>query len=406
MTELDTATRGHHPDSPSSLQSSAACPHFLNRNTDSEASKAGTLQHKAAETRDLSILEEPEHIEAVKRAIAMEDKWIALMWSAGAISVEVVREKYLAVCRNQIVVDGQGHQWHGITGGYPDTLIVATFEGGAQLLIVLDWKFGQMLVTPTKDNLQGKSYALAALQEWEKANEVMVIFYHPHIEFDTPKEEYQHTFARGDMAAMELDIRTTIARKHRAKLDGWTSEVAPPQPCTNLCLWCRHLETAECPAVMKLAVQVYDKHQQLTVPTEVRPAYLSDPVSAKKVFQMSKVLEEMAKAVRRRVTDMVITEDFKIEGLSVVTKSDREIVSLPAIRDAALEHGVTLEQFEACLSLPITVLEKAVKATAPKGKGAAKLREFQAALEDSGAVRKGKPYSYLKETKEDDAIDV
>lgn len=404
MNELDTATRGHHPDSPSGLQSSAACPHFTNRNTDSEASKAGTLQHKAAETRDLTILEEPEHFEAVKRALAIEDFWINAMKGHGA-TVEIVREKYLAVCPDHKIVDEQGRQWSGITGGYPDTLIVATFPKGDQLIVVLDWKFGKMLVTPTKENLQGKSYALAALQEWPKAVEAMVVFFHPHIEVDQQLPEYTHTFTREDMPQMEQDIRLTVARKRRAKAEGWTSEIEPV-PCTNLCIWCQHLNDATCPKMLQLAAVTYDKHQQLAVPTEVRPSYLSDPAAAKQMFQLSKVLEELSKNVRRRLTDMVITEGFEMEGMRVVTKADREVASIAAVRDVAFQHGLTVEQFEQCLNLPITTLEKAIKASAPKGKGAAKLREFQADLEDCGAVKKGRPYSYLAEVKEVPAIDV
>lgn len=402
---LDTATRGHHPDSPSSLQSSMACPHFKNRNTNSAASIAGTLQHKASETRDLSILEEPEHIEAVQRTIDLEDLWIEKMKAAGAVSVEVVREKYLAVCPEHTVVDEAGQTWKGITGGFPDTLIVATFEDGTQLINVLDWKFGQMLVTPTKDNLQGISYGLAALQEWPKAAEVLVQFYHPHIEFDEHRSEYTHTFARADMDEMELSIRIAVARKHRAKREGWNGDIKPT-PCTNLCVWCDHMDKAECPAVLTLAVQTHDKHERLAVPSEVRPSYLSDPIAAKEVFKMTKVLEAFSKAARRRITDMVITEGLQLPGFTVVTKADRTIKSLSAVRDTALEMGVTQEEFEECLSLPITTLEDLIKSKAPKGKGAAAIRAFKSALEDCGAMETGKPYSYLKESKEDEAIDV
>jgi hypothetical protein len=408
-----TTDRGHHPDSPSGLQSSDACPFFENRQGgDSSASEAGTLQHAASETRDLSILDDPEQVEAVTRTIDMEDKWLADLKKMGAITVEVVREKYMAVCpEHEVVVEddvGAATVWKGITGGYPDTLIVATFEGGSQLLVILDWKFGKMLVTATALNLQGKSYGLAGLQEYEKANEVLVIFYHPYIERDEPLEQYTHAFSRADMPQMELDIRTVVARKHKAKRDGWNGEIRP-KACTSLCVWCAHLESAECPEVLHLATQVHDKHQQLIVPTECRVSYLSDPKQAKLLFQMTGVLEAYAKAARRRITDMVITEGMEIEGVKIVTKSNREIVSLSAVRDVALEQGVTLEQFESCLNLPITTLEGVIKDNAPKGKGAASIREFQAALDDCGAMAKGKPYSYLtedKSKKEKEAIDV
>ena len=70
-TNLPANDRGHHPDSPSSLQSTAACAHFENLQRETAAAAAGTLQHHAAETRDLSKLDEQEQVDAVNRCIAI-----------------------------------------------------------------------------------------------------------------------------------------------------------------------------------------------------------------------------------------------------------------------------------------------------------------------------------------------
>jgi len=390
-------SRGHHPDSPSSLQNSAACPHFTNRQNDSEASRLGTKMHAAAETRDLSQLDEPEQVEAVERCLKLEDSWIARLKALGA-RVEVIREQYLAVCPEQEV-----EEWSGITGGYPDTLILAHFPDGQALAVILDWKMGKMLVTPTKDNLQGKAYALATLQRWTQVVEVCVTFYHPNVELPDPLPEYTHTFHRSVMEQLELEIRLTIARKRKAKSEGWGSSIAPC-PSTNLCLWCANL--GECPAVMQLANVASSKYDKLVVPSEVRPAYLERPEDMRQVLQLAGVMEAFAKAVRFRVRDMVLTEGIEVPGMKLVTKRDREVVSVAAVRDAALAHGITHEQFEACLSVPLTKLEEVIKDAAPPRKGAPAVRAFNATLEDYGAVRPGKPYSYLVADKEVPAIDV
>lgn len=399
-----TTSRGHHPDSPSSLQSSSACPHFRNRNTDTEASKAGTKMHAAIETHDLSPLDEEEQVEAAKRCIDLERQHLAMLRNA-AFEVEVIKEQYLPVCPEETVTDDEGRKWQGITGGYPDLLILGKLEDTPKLAILDDWKCGKWLVTPTKHNLQGKAYALAVLQKYPTVEEVRVQFFHPFLEVPSPLPEYSHTFGRDDMEAIEQEIRLTVALKHRAAREGWGSKDVPPVPHTKLCVFCHHLDTAECPAMLRLASEAHSKHEQLVVPEEIRPAYLSDPTAAKQVYQLSQAIEEFAKKARRRITDMVLTEGLEIEGMRVVTKSDRTIVSLAAVRDAALEAGVSLEDFEECLNLPITNLEKKVKALAPPRKGAAKVREFQQMLEDRGAVVKGKPYSYLAETQHE-AIDV
>jgi len=402
VTSLDTATRGHHPDSPSSLQSSDACPHFTNRNTDSDASKAGVLQHKAAETRNLELLDEPEQVEAVKRCLEIEDGWIKRLTDLG-FDVEVVRERYLPVCRDELVKDDKGHEWHGITGGFPDTLIIARDRETHQpvLIVILDWKFGKHLVTPTASNLQGMAYALGALQEWPTAAEVLVKFYHPHVEGSQPRPEYEHVFPRTAADQMELTIRHVIARKGRAKREGWASEVKP-RPCAFLCVFCQHLDKAECPAVGQLANIAVSKFESLPVPPELRAAYLTDPAMMKQAYKLTALVEAHAKALRKRITDAVLTEGAEIEGMQIVTKADREVTDIAALKRRALEAGVPEDEFDKLLSIPLTAVEEIIKARAPKRQGAAHVRAFTAVLEEEGITRKGKPYSYLAESKSDD----
>lgn len=394
--ETPEAPRGHHPDSPSSLQPSAACPHYENRNEESAASAAGTLQHKAAETRDLSILESEEQTAAVKRCLDLQDATAATLQAYKPTKLTTIHEIYLPV-----IPGHKNGDWEGLTGGYPDTLIVADYESNS-VAALLDWKFGQMLVTPTKDNLQGKAYALAVLQKYPRVSEVKVQFYHPYLELPEAKPEYTHVFSRNDMPQLELEIRLVIARKRRAKTEGWASDIKPC-PSTNLCCWCARL--AECPAVLSLATTISPKHAPLLVPAEMRPSYLTDPAAAKQAYQMAQVLEPLAKAIRKRLTDMVLTEGFEVEGMQIVTKADREITSIEAVREAALQHGVDEAEFTELLTLSITKVEEAVKKKAPRGKGAAAVRALAETLDELGATKKGKPYSYLKESK-DDAIDV
>jgi hypothetical protein len=58
------------------------------------------LQHKAAETRDLSILEDEDQVDAVKRALAVEDAAIDTLKNLG-FDVEIIREQYLAVAGDE-----------------------------------------------------------------------------------------------------------------------------------------------------------------------------------------------------------------------------------------------------------------------------------------------------------------
>ena len=399
-TNLPANDRGHHPDSPSSLQSTAACAHFENLQRETAAAAAGTLQHHAAETRDLSKLDEQEQVDAVNRCIAIEDTMINTLKAAG-FEVEIIREEYLAVCRDEKTTAKDGKLWDGLTGGYPDTLLLARRPEGS-LAVVLDWKFGKVLVTPTSSNLQGIAYSLAVLQKYTDVAEVMVQFYHPHIEQDAHKPEYSHTFSRDDMGAMELTIRRVVERKRTALREGWDSSISPV-PSTELCIWCSKLGT--CPAVQSLALTTYQKHERLELPVEVSPQYLTDPTSMRKIYQVSKVLEAFAKAVRDRIIDAVITEDVKVPGMTLVSKANRKVTSVRKVAEIAMGHGITQEEFESCLTLPITKVETAIKAKHPRGHGKVAVEDFRQMLEQSGAIEEGTPYSYLAESKKSDVDD-
>jgi hypothetical protein len=388
--------RGHHPDSPSSLQASAACAHFANRGGTSPAAIAGTRQHAAVESRDLSALVDEAEVDAVNRCIALEDDLIGRLGEAGADEVEVEHEIYLAVEPEEEVTDAEGRVWKGITGGSPDTRAVAHWHGAkAQLALILDWKCGKNLVTPTAKNLQGMAYALATLQEKPQVDEVMVVFYHPHIERDERLAEYTAVFTRADMPRMLTTIRAVVKRKHLAQERGWIE--VPPEPHYDLCQWCARI--GECPAMYQLAVETRAKYARVEVPAEVHPAYLTEPAGMSAVYRLSKLLETWAKAARKRVLDAVLTEDISLPDMRVVTKADRSVFDLAAVGRIAAEFGVTEEELQSCINLPITKLEEVIKAKAAPRQGAARVREFQGLAEAAGAVGKGTPYSYLAEVK-------
>ncbi|NBW12682.1 MAG: hypothetical protein EBR82_32125 [Caulobacteraceae bacterium] len=336
MLELfDTFTRGHHPHSPSSLQSSEACAHFKNRQTDSEAARAGT---------------DPAQIAAVNRALLVEKKWIdaltvTLKQEENGITVandftpDIVREKYLPVDATHIEFGDVGYggptKWIGITGGYPDTVLV---QERTRQAVVLDWKFGRQFVTPTVDNMQGRAYAAGVFEAYPKVDTVAVVFYHPHLEVDDDgeavvKPEYTHEFTRAERDFIELQCRTFVSRKKLAKKEGLNQSTIPQIPKTELCLWCDNV--AECKPLGALMVLGASKHKEISVPD---------------VF-----------------------------------------------------FGVTEEEFEACINVPITKIDAAIKAKAPKGKGAPTVREFREQAQEAGALVMGDGYLYLQEVKSEKA---
>jgi hypothetical protein len=397
---FDTATRGHHPDSPSGLQASEACPLFANEQRESQASIDGVLQHKAAETRDLSLLDGNElWIKAVKECIAYEDKLIASLTRKDPFGKghppQVLREVYLPV-GDDIISDAEGVQWFGITGGFPDVVIVGFGEAH-----IPDWKFGKIPVTPTKDNLQGIAYAVAAFRKFTDISRVTVHFFAPHQGWSEKDHGrlYVHTFSRSELPQMELRIRTVVARKRAAvkaleEKKSWSAAT----PKTDLCIWCSR--KGDCPKLHAVVIRGAEKHQDFIVPEVVNTYQLSRPDQYKQAFRWANAVELIAKAIKKRVADVALTEDMDFGGeLKVVKRVDRKIKSVRELARVAKQFGITFRELLEIATVSITGIEKKIKERSEKGRGAERLRQFDAEAREAGAIEDGFPVYFVQEAK-------
>lgn len=402
MSELfDTATRGHHPDSPSSLQSSEACPLFLNEQKESQASADGTLQHKAIETHDETLLDGDEDwVAAYWRCRAYEDRFIAEHTATFGQPPTIVKEKYLPVGTDYAGEKKIGNltvgEWIGVTGGFPDIIIVSQ-----HFIDILDWKFGRLPVTPTKDNLQGMSYEVAAFQAWPEARQVRVHFFHPHQGWSDEEHQrkFVHTFTRLDVPAQELRIRTVVARKHHAVKELETKgSWALAQPKMDLCVWCAR--KGDCKKLHAITVQAASKHPDFIVPEVVVPHQLSRPEQYKQAFRWAVQVENIAKAIKHRCSQAVLTEDLDLgDDMKIVKRTERKIKSVRELVNVARRHGLRLGEIVAAMTVAITTIEDLVKSKQPKGKGAAAIRALQSELMESGAVEMGQPIYFLQEAR-------
>lgn len=405
---LDTQTRGHHPDSPSSLQSSEACPLFVNEQRDGDASKIGTFQHKAAETgiggldaldlqlSDLGLAEHEieEKIAGVIRAITYETAKKHELASCfdGRVEVQTIREKYFPVGDDKVA------EYIGVTGGFPDTVFLSH-----TLAMVLDWKFGKVPVTPTKDNLQGIAYALAVLQAYPHVSEVQVHFYHPHQNWSDEQhaEKYIHTFSRSDMPEMECRIRTVVAIKKaaRARLEAsGKTDWSDACPKHDLCIWCN--EKSVCKKLHAVILKGASKHPDFIVPEVTNHLALTRPEQVKTAFLWATQLESIAKSVKKRAADMVLTEGLELgDDVKLVRRTERYITSPLKLVRMAAKHGLGWLAFARSVSISVSSLEKQIKAKSKKGHGAANVRAFQLELEESGISKKAKPIYFLQEAK-------
>lgn len=388
---LDTATRGHHPDSPSSLQASAACPGFENEQRESAAATKGTLCHKATETRDLSILDGDESLEnAVQKAIEYEEAVLDQFRLAGQFAV--VREKYLHVGDDK--VKGEGGEWTGVTGGYPDLLVVGHKHGA-----VVDYKFGAVPVTPTKDNLQGISYVLGAFEAYPEVQDIECHFYAPFQGWSAEEQRrtYVHRFFRRDIPELELRIRTVVATKRETTAAIARNDWTACRPKHDLCIWCKR--KGGCPKVGTIISTALSKYHDLEVPAEMKEYRLDTPDRVAQAYRFANQLQTICEAVKKRCIDAAVQDGLLPAGFTIIKSSRREVTDPRKFLELAIDAGLPEEDAVKLISIPITSFEKAIKEKAPKGSGAAKIRAFSAALEESGTTKQGTPFYFLREAK-------
>lgn len=386
LKSLDTVERGHHPDSPSSLQASEACPCFENEQRESPAAAKGTLQHKATEDGVLDILQGDEAMEkAVSDCLYYRRRVEQYFHSCGINDPISVKEIKLQVGDDVI------------TEGYPDEVLLSVKLGEAH---VLDWKFGKEPVTPTADNVQGFCYVLGVFQAYPQLKTVTMHFYAPYQGWSDEEQEakYIHTFTRDDIKRMELRVRTIIARKH--------SQYAKPEARVDLCLWCAKKGT--CPALHNSIVKVSEKYPEMLVPDVVAPSKLQLPLQFAAAHKFASQVELWAKAVKSRCTDAALSDGIDIPGYRLVRRQERSIQSLQLLLEAAKKNGATDEELFKIMTISLTGVEKIVKDKAPKGKGAAVIRQLTSDLEETGATAKGNPIHFLQEIKtpSQESIDV
>lgn len=389
---LDTQTRAHHPDSPSSLQASEACPCFQNEQRESAASLRGTLLHKAVETRDLSLLGGDQELEwGANAAIAYEDAIISQFKATGR-PFQVVREVKLSVGDD------------GVTEGFPDTLVV-----GEKHSATLDWKMGFGPVAETKDNLQGMAYDGGLLAKWPTVETNEVHFFAPYQKWsaEEQRKRYVYTFHRKDAPVRELRIRTVIARKHEAARLMAIGDWSMAAPKHDLCLWCAR--KGVCPKVNALVIRSHSKYHDLEVPDVLKEWKIGTREAVAIAHRFANQMTPILEAIKKRCVEAAVIEDLKPDNFMIVKSAHRKIKSVAAFLTAAEEHGVPLTEATEMLSVSFKPFEDYLKAHAAKGKGASKLRAFNATLEENGVTELGPPFYFLREVKtpaEVQAIDV
>jgi hypothetical protein len=410
VVEEKVEAREHHPYSPSTLQSLEACPCYQSVQSEHVRTIAGAIAHGATESRADDLRLDDEDAAAVAECLDFYDRRLSMAKDArlqelikpthnGPIGEIIeLKESYLPVDDSQIpetVIDfltGEKttRTVKALTAGYIDAAIVMHDGTYAE---IFDWKFGMWAVEKADNNLQGIAYALGMFHKFPKLEQVRFWFKQPHLDGIA-----ERLVTRAEISKLYLRIQVVVAKAKEARKSGSFALARPMVPNCNFCA-----NVGACDKVTAFACNVGSKFHPLEIPADITPSKIHDPKNTKLLIMLAQVMGVWAKAARSQITDRVLRGAQPVpEGFKITSKADREVIDPKKFKEVSLKH-MTPEEYESACSVTFGAVEKIVGDKSPRGSKAANIREFQKSLEDSGAVKKGDSYSFLKaeSTKED-----
>lgn len=403
--------RTHHSYSPSTTQTLEVCPCYRSRK-DVVHIRAimGTLAHGVTETgEDDARLSDEDTLAAVdciefyeRRKQLMEearqrdcDRAAAALAGEGADGIIPplieLKETYLAVdaklffdlYTDPLTGEIVNERVTATTAGYVDRALISHDNKRAELF---DWKFGMWPVEEADNNLQGISYLLGLFRKIPTLEEIHFWFKQPLLDSISDAK-----FTRAQADALYLRIQVVVARAREARRLADFSMARPYVPACNFCA-----NIGVCPKVADFACNVGRKFHPIEIPEDITPSMVHSPKNSKLGLMLAGVLKVWCDAFRRQVSDRVIRGDAPLpEGQIIVSMSKREIIDKDKFKAVTLQF-ITEAEYMKTLDPAFTPIEDIISEAAPRGQKKAQIEAYQAALFESGAVKKGDPFSFLK----------
>jgi len=405
---LATETRAHHPYSPSTLQSIEACPLFRSRQNvkEHERTTAGTRAHNSAdsETDDerlsdddaAAVAECLDYVDKLKQNFSLEAqlarKRLEMVPCEGGVSVKFapadfegkvreINEPYLPI-DDLIFPDATA-----TTAGYADKILISYCGKYAH---VVDYKFGMWPVTEADSNLQGLAYALGVFKANPKVEEIIIHFLQPLLQHKTAALVKRSDIPKHYFRICAVVARARLAREALEKTGSW----AAAQCWAPVCSFCDHL--GKCDRALEVAIQVGQKFYPLGIPADLTPSTIHNDRDTQLALRLSMVVATWAKAFRTVITNRVVNGDAEIpEGFRLMSQAKRELVDLALYRKAAIKI-IGAKAFEETLETTFGAVEKLIAEKAPRGIKEKVVLQFQKETEESGAVARQLPITFLK----------
>ena len=282
---------GHHRFSPSKLETYERCPCFEqdpdDPNKPNDAAEAGTRQHLALETGDLTKL---------------QDKWERDHVLEGQMIEQALEQEFpnAKVVKELHVVGPFNH-------GSSDFNLL-DFDAG--IAVVLDWKFGAVEVTYVDRNLQLWNYALNVLSMYPEINTVIAMIFQPKVDSVPQRTEITRDMIPEIITRIEKVITNREDPNRKATPDG------------KACGYCN--QKAKCEPWQKTGAIALNEEYGFTLPLN----YLTcidvpaDQLAAR--YQAYAFLEEMGKLGKKGVTtrreDIFAITGEEAPGLTYVSR--------------------------------------------------------------------------------------
>lgn len=385
----DAEQRKHHDYSPSTLQNLEVCPAYRGRQSETphERTTAGTRAHGVVDTgEDDNLLGDDDAIHAADCLdfVARRRQLMEEARSRDQNLDEPPLPQIIELKETYLPVDDID-----TTAGYVDRALIDHTRASAELF---DWKFGMWAVEKADNNLQGIAYSLGLFHKYPSLKSIHFWFKQPTLDVITDA-----VFTRAQIPALYLRVQTVVARAREARRTG---DFATANPAVPACNFCANLGT--CPKVAAFACKIGSKFFPLEMPEEITPTMVMSPKETKLAMRLSQVMAVWSGAFRAQVTDRVLRGAAEMPaGYTLQSRSNREVVVPAQFKKLALAF-LTESEYAGITPVPgFGAVEEAIKEKAPRGQKKAAIESFQQQLEDTGAVVRSQPYSFLRAISEE-----
>lgn len=368
MPVLVHAERAHARLSPSSLESKAKCPGFINDPTrDKTAADRGSLGHLGVEKSNPDLaLEDLMLKDAVVKCITYRNAVFNRFETTPAVYQEIRLEYFT--------------QW-----GFCDILMIL-----GSFAVLLDWKFAFNFYGADKP--QFHAYCLGVWNKFPQVETIQVHVGHPFLN--------------------AMDVETFTRTEHYEKFGGQIAAIMAKADrndpaeyqISSQCAYCGF--AGKCAKLGKLGLELGRRYTtELALPPEgsVHGSEITDPAVFAALLRLAPIVESAATGWRRGAMDLYF-KGTDIPGFKSITRSGNRSIGSAAqayeIVKANFAKDLPIEKFLDACTVTATGLDDIVSAATPKGQKK-KARELLAAhLEDADILQHASGSTFLKEIKE------